>query len=73
MLDAELLAAIRDVLALSPIYGEGHRKRWVRPRHPGLRTSRRGIRASRRHVLRLMRESGLLAPTRRRSAWARGA
>src|ERR671913_21996 len=57
MPDAALVAAIRDVLAASPFHGEGHRKVWARLRHAGLRTSKR-------RVLRLMREHGLLAPTR---------
>ena len=57
MPDAGLLAAIRDVLAASPFHGEGHRKVWARLRHQGIRTSLR-------RVLRLMRENGLLAPTR---------
>jgi len=56
MTDTELLAEIRDVLATSPLVGEGHRKVWARLR-------RRGVRASRKRVLRLTRESGLLAPT----------
>src|SRR5919112_5897323 len=56
-----LLAAIRAVLAASPFYGEGHRKVWARLRVAGTRTSLRG-------VLRLMRENGLLAPTRVGSA-----
>jgi putative transposase len=57
MPDADLLAAIRAVLAASPFHGEGHRKVWARLRHDGIRTSRR-------RVLRLMREHGLLAPSR---------
>jgi transposase InsO family protein len=55
--DADLVAAIRRVLAASPFHGEGHRKIWAR-----LRLS--GIRSSRRRVLRLMREHDLLAPSR---------
>ena len=55
--DAELLEAIRAVLAASPFHGEGHRKVWARLRHGGVRTSRR-------RVLRLMREADLLAPSR---------
>jgi transposase InsO family protein len=54
MPDAELLEA---VLAAGPFHGEGHRKVWARLRHGGVRTSRR-------RVLRLMREHGLLAPSR---------
>ena len=57
MPDQALLAAIRAVLAGSPFHGEGHRKVWARLRHGGVRTSRR-------RVLRLMREHGLLAPSR---------
>jgi putative transposase len=55
--DALLLEAIRAVLADSPFHGVGHRKVWARLRY-------RGIRTSRRRVLRLMRENGLLAPSR---------
>jgi transposase InsO family protein len=55
--DEELLVAIRRSLADSPWVGEGHRKAWARLRFAGVRTSRR-------RVLRLMREAGLLAPTR---------
>jgi hypothetical protein len=57
MPDVTLLAAIRAVLAASPFHGEGHRKVWARLRAAGTRTSLR-------RVLRLMRENGLLAPTR---------
>ena len=57
MLDAALVEAIRTVLADSPFHGEGHRKVWARLRFAGVRTSRR-------RVLRLMREHGLLAPSR---------
>ena len=57
MPDADLLEAIRAVLAASPFHGEGHRKVWARLRHAGTRTSRR-------RVLRLMREADLLAPSR---------
>jgi len=56
MCDRDLLAEIRDVLAASPFVGEGHRKVWARLR-------RRGVRTSRKRVLRLTREAGLLAPT----------
>ena len=64
MRDRELMAEIREVLAASPFVGEGHRKVWARLR-------RRGVRTSRKRVLRLTREAGLLAPTarvRRRAA-----
>ena len=57
MPDAALVDAIRGVLAASPFHGEGHRKVWARLRHAGVRTSKR-------RVLRLMRENGLLAPSR---------
>lgn len=58
MTDRELLAEIRRVLADSPFIGEGHRKLWARLRRCGVRTSRK-------RVLRLTREAGLLAPTAR--------
>jgi transposase InsO family protein len=57
MPDAALVDAIRGVLAASPFHGEGHRKVWARLRHAGVRTSKP-------RVLRLMREHGLLAPSR---------
>src|SRR3712207_7599524 len=57
MPDAALVEAIRGVLAASPFHGEGHRKVWARLRWAGVRTSKR-------RVLRLMREHGLLAPSR---------
>jgi transposase InsO family protein len=57
MADAELITAIRAVLADSPFHGEGHRKVWARLRM-------RGVRTSRRRVLRLMRQHDLLAPSR---------
>ena len=55
--DADLTEQIRSVLARSPFVGEGHRKVWARLRLAGIRTSKP-------RVLRLMREAGLLAPTR---------
>jgi hypothetical protein len=55
--DAALVEAIRAVLCGSPFHGEGHRKLWARLRIAGVRTSKR-------RVLRLMREHGLLAPSR---------
>jgi putative transposase len=58
--DEALLAAIRADLQRSPWTGEGHRKVWAR-----LRTLD-GIRASRKRVLRLMREHALLSPHRAR-------
>jgi transposase InsO family protein len=55
--DERLLELIRDVLAKTTFTGEGHRKVWARLRFEDVRTSKR-------RVLRLMREHGLLAPTR---------
>ncbi len=55
--DASLIAAVRQVLADSPFYGEGHRKVRVRLRALGHRVGRN-------RVLRLMRTAGLLAPQR---------
>ena len=57
MPDAALVEAIRTVLSGSPFHGEGHRKVWARLRMAGVRTSKR-------RLLRLMREHGLLAPSR---------
>lgn len=57
MPDSELVAAIRQLLQAGPFHGEGYRKVWARLRFAGIRTSRR-------RVLRLMRENGLLAPQR---------
>jgi putative transposase len=57
MADEALVAAIRRLLADSPFHGEGYRKLWARLRFAGIRTSRR-------RVLRLMREHGLLAHQR---------
>jgi putative transposase len=58
--DEELLALIREDLATTEWAGEGHRKVWARLR------ALKGVRTSRPRVLRLMREAGLLAPTRAR-------
>jgi transposase InsO family protein len=58
MPDAELHARIRQLLEGSPFVGEGHRKVWARLR-------RRGVCTSRKRVLRLTRDAGLLAPTAR--------
>jgi putative transposase len=55
--DEVLLEKIRQLLRVSPFHGEGYRKLWARLRFAGLRTSRR-------RVLRLMREHGLLAQQR---------
>jgi putative transposase len=57
MSDEDLVAAIRQLLQDSPFHGEGHRKLWARLRFAGIRTSRR-------RVLRLTREHGLLAHQR---------
>jgi putative transposase len=57
MADAALVEAIRALLTASPFHGEGHRKLWARLRFAGVRTSRR-------RVLRLTREHGLLAHQR---------
>src|SRR5437879_6680029 len=48
--DETLTGKIREVLAASPFYGEGHRKVWARLRMAGVRTSKA-------RVLRLMREA----------------
>lgn len=56
MPDHELLVAIRREIAESPFVGEGHKKITARLRL-------RGICTSRKRVLRLTREAGLLAPT----------
>jgi transposase InsO family protein len=57
MADQGLVEAIRQLLQDSPFHGEGYRKLWARLRFAGIRTSRR-------RVLRLMREHGLLAHQR---------
>ena len=57
MSDKGLVAEIRQLLQDSPFHGEGYRKLWARLRFAGIRTSRR-------RVLRLMREHGLLAHQR---------
>jgi putative transposase len=57
MADGDLAAAIRQLLTDSPFHGEGYRKLWARLRFAGIRTSRR-------RVLRLVREHGLLAHQR---------
>lgn len=54
--DGALVSEIRAVLAAAVFTGEGHRKVWARLRAKGVRTTRR-------RVLRLMRDEGLLAPT----------
>jgi putative transposase len=57
MADEDLAGEIRQLLQASPFHGEDYRKLWARLRFAGLRTSRR-------RVLRLMREHGLLAHQR---------
>jgi putative transposase len=54
MNDRDLVARIRDVIGAGGFHGEGYRKIWARLRFAGIRTSRR-------RVLQLMREYGLLA------------
>ena len=56
--DDELLALIREDLATSHFTGEGHRKVWGRIRFV------KGIKVSRKRVLRIMREENLLSPYR---------
>jgi putative transposase len=51
------MGAIRQLLRDSAFHGEGYRKLWARLRFEGIRTSRR-------RVLRLTREHGLLAHQR---------
>jgi len=58
--DAALTERIRRVLTESPFVGEGYRKVWARLRVAEVDP----VRTSRGRVLRLMREAGLLAPTR---------
>jgi len=55
--DASLTEEIRSALERSPFVGEGYRKVWAQLRVAGVRTAKG-------RVLRLMREAGLLAPTR---------
>jgi putative transposase len=57
MSDQDLVGAIRQLLRDSVFHGEGYRKLWARLRFAGVRTSRR-------RVLRLTREHGLLAHQR---------
>ena len=57
--DAQLLQSIKDDLDQSPFHGEGHRKVWARLKYG------RGLRISRKRVLRMMREHHLLSPYRR--------
>jgi transposase InsO family protein len=55
--DAELVAAIRELLAEPVFTGEGYRKIWARLRY-------RDIRTSKDRVLRLLRQHQLLSPAR---------
>ena len=55
--DAELVTAIRELLAEPVFTGEGYRKIWARLRH-------REIRTSKDRVLRLLRQHQLLSPSR---------
>ena len=55
--DATVLERIREVLKTSTWVGEGHRKVWAKLRQADMRVGKP-------RVLRLMREAGLLAPTR---------
>lgn len=57
--DEVLLEAIRADLEASPFVGEGHRKVWARLKFG------KGLRVSRKRVLRLMREHNLLSPYRK--------
>jgi putative transposase len=57
MADEALVAAIRQLLQGSPFHGEGYRKLGAKLRFKGIGTSRR-------RVLRLVREHGLLAHQR---------
>lgn len=57
---AELLTAIRDLIATPVFHGEGYRKIWARLRFQGIRTSKE-------RVLRLMRQNQLLSPARQPS------
>lgn len=57
--DGSLLLHIQADLAASPFIGEGHRKVWARLRL-------KEVRVSRKRILRLMREHGLLSPHRGR-------
>ena len=56
--DEKLLDLIHEDLKNSPFIGEGHRKVWARLRFG------KGIRVSKKRVLRIMREHNLLSPHR---------
>ncbi len=64
--DAEIIREIRSALTGSRFHGEGYRKVWARLRFKGIRTSKR-------RVLRLMREEDLLATRRIRRPTGRKA
>jgi putative transposase len=53
--DADLLAAIREVIEASPFTGEGYRKVWARLRFRGVRTAARRVR-------RIMKAQDLRSP-----------
>jgi putative transposase len=55
--DAELLVKVREVLWASPFHTEGYKK--VR-----IRLKKKGIKAAKHRVLRVMRQAGLLSPQR---------
>lgn len=56
--DGEIVEAIRDILNENTFAGEGYRKTWARLRF-------KGFQVGQNRVLRLMRENGLLAPSRK--------
>jgi putative transposase len=58
--DADLLAAIRQLLEEAVFAGEGYRKIWARLRY-------QGIRSSKERVNRLLRENQLLSPQRQQA------
>ena len=60
--DAQLFEEIKIVLRNSTFVGEGYRKVWARLRQQS------SVFSAPRRILRIMRESDLLAPTRRRSS-----
>ena len=60
--DAQLLEEIKNSLLNSPFVGEGYRKVWARLRQQS------SVFSAARRILRIMRESDLLAPTLRRAS-----
>lgn len=62
--DEEVLAAVREAIEESPFVSEGYIKVWVRMR-------RKGKKASKDRVLRIMRENNLLSPYRHDKATVR--